>query len=301
MAALSPDGILLTGRVAVVTGGARGIGRAVAEAFEAFGASVAVCDRIKATGSRATSSTPGSSRTSDTDPSGSSTSAGQANSGQASTGQASTGQASTGNTGGVDANDAEHRLTMTLDVRDPVAADVFAQAVHERFGRVDILVNNAGGTFHAGFADTSAKGERALIDENFIQLTAMIRRLLPMMHAGSSIINITSSEAYQAAPGFAIYAAMKAAVVSLTKSLAVELAPIRVNAIAPDALPTEGEEEVRASMRDEPPRLPPLGRLGDPADAAAAAVFLAGEMARFITGTTIHVDGGINAAGGRRI
>ncbi|WP_157246406.1 SDR family NAD(P)-dependent oxidoreductase [Nonomuraea typhae] len=248
MAALSPDGILLTGRVAVVTGGARGIGRAVTEAFEAFGASVAACDRIKAN----------------------------------------------------DVHDSERRLTMTLDVRDPVAAEVFAQAVHERFGRVDILVNNAGGTFHAGFADTSAKGERALIDENFIQLTAMIRRLLPMMHAGSSIINITSSEAYQAAPGFAIYAAMKAAVVSLTKSLAVELAPIRVNAIAPDALPTEGEEEVRASMRDEPPRLPPLGRLGDPADAAAAAIFLAGEMARFITGTTIHVDGGINAAGGRR-
>ncbi|GAA2306138.1 SDR family oxidoreductase [Nonomuraea roseoviolacea subsp. roseoviolacea] len=263
MAALSPDGILLTGRVAVVTGGARGLGRAIAAAFAAFGAEVAVCDRL-------------------TPPAGD--------------------------------------LAMTLDVRDPVSVEVFAGAVRERWGRVDVLVNNAGGTFHAPFLGTSERGERTLVEENFTQVTGMIRKFLPMMGEGASIINVTSSEAHQAAPGFAIYAAMKAAVESLTRSLALELAPrgVRVNAIAPDALPTEGELAVRETVRAadagrgaagrgseeappfEPVRLPPLGRLGEPSDAAAAAVFLAGDLARFVTGTTLHVDGGIHAAGGWR-
>ncbi|MEV6152391.1 SDR family oxidoreductase [Nonomuraea sp. NPDC052129] len=249
MAALSADAILLTGRVAVITGAARGIGRAIAETFAAFGAHVAICDRDKPQQSS--------------------------------------------------------ELAMTLDVRDPVAVEVFAQAVHERWGRVDILVNNAGGTFHAAFADTTARGERTLIEENFTQVTGMIRRMLPMMGAGASIINVTSSEAHQAAPGFAVYAAMKAGLESLTKSLALEFAPlgIRVNAIAPDGLPTEGETQVQERMADgpfEPVRLPPLGHLGEPADAAGAAVFLASELARFVTGTTLHVDGGIHAAGGWR-
>lgn len=245
MAALSPEGILLTGRVAVITGAARGIGRAVAEAFSTFGAHTAVCDR----------DTP-------------------------------------------DIGD----LAMTLDVRDPMAVEMFARAVQERYKKVDILVNNAGGTFNAKFRDTSAKGEQTLIDENFTQVTGMIRRFLPLMNQDACIINVTSSEAHQAAPGFAIYAAMKAALENLTRTLALELAPIRVNAIAPDALLTDGEQGMRDTIKTEddyePVRLPPLGRLGAPEDAAAAALYLA--TAGFVTGTTIHVDGGIHAAGGWR-
>jgi NAD(P)-dependent dehydrogenase (short-subunit alcohol dehydrogenase family) len=289
MAALSPDAILLTGRVAVVTGAARGIGRAIAEAFEAFGAHVAVCDRDKPNRDKPNRDEldrdePGQDRPDRDRPSRDRTGRDGQSGGKASAG-----------------------LAMTLDVRDPMAVGVFAQAVAERWGRVDVLVNNAGGTFHAPFAEVSAKGERTLIEENFTQVTGMIRSMLPLMGAGASIINVTSSEAHQAAPGFAVYAAMKAALESLTRSLALELAPrgIRVNAIAPDALPTAGESGVRERMLAdplpfEPVRVPPLGRLGDPDDAAGAAVFLAGDLARFVTGTTVHVDGGIHAAGGWR-
>ncbi|MEO5878469.1 MAG: SDR family oxidoreductase [Streptosporangiaceae bacterium] len=207
-----------------------------------------------------------------------------------------------------DSFDFEGAFTETLDVRDDAAVVVFAEAVRDRFGRVDVLVNNAGGTFHAPFLDVSARGEETLVAENFTQVTRFIRLFAPLIPAGGSIVNVTSSEAHQAAPGFAVYAAMKAAVESLTRTLALELAPqgVRVNAIAPDALPTGGEEAVRAGMlaapdtHFEPVRLPPLGYLGTPDDAAGAVLFLASELARFVTGETLHVDGGIWAAGGWR-
>ncbi len=120
-------------------------------------------------------------------------------------------------------------------------------------------------------------------------------------------MNVTSIEAHQAAPGFAVYGAMKAALAQLTRSLALELAPrrIRVNAIAPDAIPTSGDHDLQDSMREtgaafSPTVLPPLGYFGSPDDAAAAALFLASDLSRFVTGTTIHVDGGNWAAGGWR-
>lgn len=197
--------------------------------------------------------------------------------------------------------------TKILDVRDDAAVLAFTEAVRDRFGRVDVLVNNAGGTFHAPFLEVSTRGEETLIAENFTQVTRLIRQIAPLIPAGGSIVNVTSSEAHQAAPGFAVYAAMKAAVESLTRTLALELAPqgVRVNAIAPDALPTGGEEAVRAKMLEadthyESVRLPPLGYLGTPDDAAGAILFLASDLARFITGETLHVDGGIWAAGGWR-
>jgi NAD(P)-dependent dehydrogenase (short-subunit alcohol dehydrogenase family) len=146
-----------------------------------------------------------------------------------------------------------------------------------------------------------------LLAENFGHVTALIRRVVPHMVHGGAIVNVTSIEAHQAAPGFAIYGAMKAALAHLTRTLALELAPlgIRVNAIAPDAIPTSGDDDLQAEMvaagaTYEPTVAPPLGHLGDADDAAAAVVFLAGDMARFVTGTTVHVDGGNWAAGGWR-
>jgi NAD(P)-dependent dehydrogenase (short-subunit alcohol dehydrogenase family) len=109
----------------------------------------------------------------------------------------------------------------------------------------------------------------------------------------ASIVNITSIEAHRAGPGFAVYSAMKAALVSLTKSLALEFGDrmIRINCIAPDVIPTPG-------IGGDMPVKTPLPVAGSVDDIAGAVVYLASDLSRFVTGTTIKVDGGNWAAGG---
>jgi 3-oxoacyl-[acyl-carrier protein] reductase len=177
-----------------------------------------------------------------------------------------------------------------LDVRD-------AGAVREWVGglvRVDVLVNNAGGGFRAAFLDVNDKGEDALIRENFTSVTTFVRASVPLMppDGRASIVNVTSIEAHRAGPGFAIYSAMKAALASLTKTLALELGDrrIRVNCVAPDVIPTPGVGEM--------PVKTPLPFAGHVDDVAGAVIYLASDLSRFVTGTTIHVDGGNLAAGG---
>jgi 3-oxoacyl-[acyl-carrier protein] reductase len=257
----TPESILLSGRAAIVTGAAAGIGEATAALLARFGARLAICDRDADGLARCTARL---------------------------------------RSGGGDV------VAEAFDVRDAQTATRFAAAAARRFGGIDVLVNNAGGTFCALHQDLSAKGEATLIAENFTQVSNLIRAVSPHM-ADGVIVNITSIEAHQAAPGFAVYAAMKAAVESLTRSLALELAPrsIRVNAVAPDALPTPGERVAREQMLAkgagyDPAALPPLGHRGEPGDAAAAVLYLVSDLARFVTGTTIHVDGGMRAAGGWR-
>ncbi|MHB8466343.1 MAG: SDR family NAD(P)-dependent oxidoreductase [Acidimicrobiales bacterium] len=185
----------------------------------------------------------------------------------------------------------------TLDVRDTDAVNTWIATLE----RVDILVNNAGGGFHSWFADINPKGQGALVDENFTSVTNLVRACLPLMPDGASIVNVTSIEAFRAAPGFSIYAAMKAAVEQLTRTLALELSPrrIRVNCVAPDAIPTPGDEDLATSTGAMEAYAVPLG-LGTADDCAAAIVFLAGNLSRFLTGTTLHVDGGTDAARGWR-
>ncbi len=130
-----------------------------------------------------------------------------------------------------------------IDVRDPDALAALFEASDKAFGRLDILVNVVGGTFRAAFTDVSAKGRDALVRTNFTWVAdATGRAALQMTSAGhgGSIITITSIEAHRAAPGYAVYAAMKAAVTHLTRTLAVELgsAGIRINCVAPDFVPT---------------------------------------------------------------
>lgn len=186
-------------------------------------------------------------------------------------------------------------LARELDVRDDTEVRAFFESVESEFGRVDVLVNNAGGGFQAELLDVNAKGEDALVRENFSSVTQCVRAAVSRMPDGSSIINVTSIEAHRAAPGYAIYAAMKAAVASLTKSLALEFGAraIRVNCIAPDMIPTPG---IGDGIFDTP-----LARKGHVDDVAGAALYLASDLSRFVTGTTLHVDGGgLAAAGWRR-
>jgi NAD(P)-dependent dehydrogenase (short-subunit alcohol dehydrogenase family) len=191
--------------------------------------------------------------------------------------------------------------TGVLDVRDGDAVSAFAEATASAFGSVHGLVNNAGGGFAASFLDVNEKGQDALVRENFTSVASMTRAFVALMpppgsgrSGGGSIVNITSIEAHRAGPNFAVYSAMKAAVANLTMSLALELGDrhIRVNCVAPDVIPTPGVGEM--------PVKTPLPYPGDVDDVAAAVAYLLSDAAGFVSGTTLHVDGGNRAAGGWR-
>ncbi len=193
-----------------------------------------------------------------------------------------------------------------LDVRDREALTGFFGRVGARHeGRAHVVVNVVGGTFRQAFVESSPRGFDALIRTNFTWLLDAVQLSVPLLRGGGSIINLTSIEAHRAAPGFAVYGAMKAAVTSLTRTLAVELgeARIRVNAVAPDAIFTGGLEAL-AGRRFGPELSPeracvvPLGREGRPEDFANAVLFLASELSSYVTGTTLHPDGGVWASSG---
>lgn len=183
-------------------------------------------------------------------------------------------------------------VASTLDVRDDAAVASFLAAAADELGSVDVVVNNAAGTFRAAFLDASANAIEALVAENFTSAANIVRHAVPRMNDGGALVNITSVEAHRAGPGFAVYSAMKAALANFTKTLALELGDrgIRVNAIAPDLIETPGTGPFSAD--------PPLRRLGRPEDVAGVALFLASPLAGYVTGSTVHVDGGTWAAGG---
>ncbi|NIJ36751.1 NAD(P)-dependent dehydrogenase (short-subunit alcohol dehydrogenase family) [Sphingopyxis panaciterrae] len=184
------------------------------------------------------------------------------------------------------------------------------------FGRLDILVNNAGGVSARPFLEQSERSMRKHVDINLMSMLVATQAAAKHMVAGGkggAIVNVASIEASRAAPGFAVYAACKAGMLSFTKSMAVELSPhaIRVNCIAPDHTITPGNQGNRAGPVDPATwkarsgeevdamnRLIPLGREGIDMECGDVAVFLASAMSSYVTGILLPVDGGTWASSG---
>ena len=253
---------LLDDKAAIVTGGGGGIGRGIAERFASEGASVIVAELD-----------PG--RAQDT---------------------VEAIRAAGGTAFGV-----------VADVREPRDVQRVLRAALEERGRVDVLVNNVGhyGGTRKAFHESTPEEWLDLYRVNLEHVLLCSRAVLgPMVEQGSgTIVNVSTIEAFRGIPTRAVYAAFKAGITGFTKSLALEYAQhgIRVNAMAPDVTETlQVPYSQWVTPQDEAmiPVWVPVGRFGTPSDVAGVALFLASELAAFVTGTTVHVDGGTFAAGG---
>jgi NAD(P)-dependent dehydrogenase (short-subunit alcohol dehydrogenase family) len=209
-----------------------------------------------------------------------------------------------------------YALAAPTDVSDATQVRAVIKQAADQFGRIDVLVNNAGGVGKRAFLEQSERSWGRVIDLNFISVLAAISAATPIMISGGrggSIINVTSIEASRAAPNFAVYAACKAGLNNLTRSLALEFAEhrIRVNAIAPDYTETPGVRgnftgavdpgswiRPTPAQNDAAARRIPLGRVGVDSECGNVAVFLSSALSSYVTGVTIPVDGGAWASSG---
>jgi NAD(P)-dependent dehydrogenase (short-subunit alcohol dehydrogenase family) len=190
---------------------------------------------------------------------------------------------------------------VALDVTDRAAVDALAAAVRAQDGPISVLVNNAGIIRRGKLGDAGARADwdatlAVNLDGPYVVTTAFLAQLVETKGA---VINIGSVQSFVALPNSAAYTASKGGVRALTKALAIELSPlgVRVNAIGPGLIATPLNAKARENpdyMRNFQGRIP-LGRLGEPADIAGPAVFLASDLARYVTGVTLPVDGGFLA------
>jgi 3-oxoacyl-[acyl-carrier protein] reductase len=184
-----------------------------------------------------------------------------------------------------------------LDVNDAAAAEALIDATVKEFGGLAILVNNAGITQDNLAMRMKDDEWDAVIDTNLKSVFRLSRAVLrPMMKARSGrIINITSVVGSSGNPGQANYAAAKAGVAGMTRALAREIGSrgITVNCVAPGFIDTDMTKDLPAEQQAALQQQIPLGRLGSPDDIAHAVAFLASPQAGYITGTTLHVNGGM--------
>jgi len=250
----------LAGRVAIVTGSSRGIGLAIARRFAAAGADVMRNAR--------TAPCDGSTR------------------------EGSTRDGSTCDDGAPDSG-AFH----AADVSTADGAASLVAATLARFGRLDVVINNAGVQPSGAWTDASADAFATVVQANAGAVEAMIRAALPALEESrGAIVNIASVRAERPGARMAHYAAAKAAVVALTRALAVELGPrgIRVNAVSPGLVDRPGLAEAWPEGVARFAQDAPLRRIGQPDDVGAACLFLASPAASWITGVNLCVDGGIS-------
>ncbi len=238
-----PLSLDLTGRVVLVTGGSRGIGRGITEAFLGAGATVVTCARSEVEPLAGT----------------------------------------------------QH---VVCDVRDPDSVQAMVDGIVAEHGRLDVLVNNAGGAPAAEAATASPRFHGKIIGLNLsspLLVAQVANRVMQQQSTGGSIVNITSISAHRPAPTIAAYAAAKAGLESLTKSLAMEWGPkVRVNAIEVGLCRTEQTDD-HYGGDDKVARIEqtiPLGRMARPEEVGHVAAFLASDLASYVSGASVGCHGG---------
>ena len=240
--------ISLAGKVALVTGASRGIGKAIAKAYADAGASVLISSR-KIDDLRAAAEEIG---------------------------------------GDID--------VVAANAGDPAQAEAAVEHCMERFGSIDILVNNAATNPYFGSTidiDLPRYDKTWEVNMRGLLVWTQLAWRRSMQERGGSVINIASVGGFTVEPAIGIYNATKAALLHLTRTLAMELAPdVRVNALAPGLVKTDMARALWEPNEARMAAAMPLGRLGEPADIANAALFLASDLASWITGHALVVDGG---------
>jgi len=190
-------------------------------------------------------------------------------------------------------------LGLACNVRDAAACQAAVQQVLAWAGRIDILVNNAGITQKRGILDISADDYNRITDTVLRGTLQMAQSVIPSMVAqgSGSIVNVSSMSAQQGGGVFggSHYCAAKAGVLGLTRAIAKELGPkgVRANAVAPGLILTDFSRGATTDeSKHEKAKAFPLGRIGRPEDVAGACLYLASDLAAFVTGATLDVNGG---------
>ena len=182
------------------------------------------------------------------------------------------------------------------DAADAVQCEAMIAAVVARFGFIDILVNAAGALENLPFGSVTAEAFDRQFHANTLSAVLMMQAAVPHFPAGGgAVINLSTNIAASPLPGTAIYSASKAALNAITAGFAKELGPrgITVNAVSPGATDTAMLAWLDDATKQGIARATPLGRIGQPDDVAGAVAFFASDAAKFITGRSLIIDGGL--------